>query len=665
MNDKKSAISYFKHLKGKKRNINTVEFNTCVNELMSHRDSGFSEGEIETLIDALINIEYLASVKFQQLLSCCVPRTKVSSKAVLGILHWIFTYFHSKPFGSVTKALDWIIGLVEFRLTDEKTVHAFYQHFFMLLRIDKLAVFACKLIHLLTSPADILRWRVCLVLKAEQMFGKTRHTSALLCLFKSYKPECVPENTVAINLQLAFRSVGKMNSVFEKVQSRLNATHDERTHTENIVWDCAQGLKRTTKRKKLGAIPPIDYVHFGSELYREKKKKLVSEFKTMESLCLHQLNLDMPCNAMSLLQNTAGIHIITFEGRSLQIRLSYNMYHTLYAAFLEQNSDYSYEEKQNLLERIVALEEYMQQGIPVVSRFLAEYMHRWDGDDFRDMIFRLLPWITFMTFSELKDLILDNIRTLFVTSSVEVKSSIIVMLSRFVQNLICVILNRRREELPNLFLDYSDSIECSTTETLQNIIQFISDLCSCGLTLEQGNYILFHESLKFFEMISFLEEKYKLPMWSMMPPAVVYNGLFSTNAVFMSRVCKLLYRYLNVTYVALRKMGLRKKFSQEVHRLDLYITDFINCLQKSKCFEKKEDGYIFEDMPDKHIEDLSLYTTANRALELKNHFALLPYMSCVGSDPVLHYEAFDEEDVMLLIHTFFPDIIQLITCEHL
>jgi hypothetical protein len=67
-------------------------------------------------------------------------------------------------------------------------------------------------------------------------------------------------------------------------------------------------------------------------------------------------------------------------------------------AFIELDQDFSYKEKENLLKQIVALEDYMQQGIPVVSRFLAEYLPRWDGEEFREMIFHLLQWITFSSY---------------------------------------------------------------------------------------------------------------------------------------------------------------------------------------------------------------------------------------------------------------------------
>jgi len=67
-------------------------------------------------------------------------------------------------------------------------------------------------------------------------------------------------------------------------------------------------------------------------------------------------------------------------------------------------------------------------------------------------------------------------------------------------------------------------------------------------------------------------------MWTMMPPAVVYNGLFSRNACFLARVCDLLLKYDTSQYPRIREMGLKAKFKEEVIYQQLYIADFMNSL---------------------------------------------------------------------------------------
>lgn len=58
---------------------------------------------------------------------------------------------------------------------------------------------------------------------------------------------------------------------------------------------------------------------------------------------------------------------------------------------------------------------------------------------------------------------------------------------------------RKHKEISGLFLD--TSVEWNEIETLQDIIRFVTDLCVSGLIVEQGNYLLLHETLRFFEMV--------------------------------------------------------------------------------------------------------------------------------------------------------------------
>ena len=68
------------------------------------------------------------------------------------------------------------------------------------------------------------------------------------------------------------------------------------------------------------------------------------------------------------------------------------------AVFIEEEKGYSYEEKKKLLSQIVALEEYLQQGIPIVSRFLAEYLCMSDMSEFQEEIFKMVEWVTFRSY---------------------------------------------------------------------------------------------------------------------------------------------------------------------------------------------------------------------------------------------------------------------------
>jgi hypothetical protein len=83
---------------------------------------------------------------------------------------------------------------------------------------------------------------------------------------------------------------------------------------------------------------------------------------------------------------------------------------------------------------------------------------------------------------------------------------------------------------------------------------------------------------KIISQATHLEEENKLPIWTLMPPAVVYSGLFSRNACFLARVCDLLLKYDTSRYPSLRELGLGAKFKEEVICQQLYVADFMNSL---------------------------------------------------------------------------------------
>lgn len=74
-------------------------------------------------------------------------------------------------------------------------------------------------------------------------------------LFKSYKPECVPERIPAVNLQLAFKAVGKMNQLFQEAKSRLDAGSGEEALAEIITWSIDHGMKKVSVGASLLTFP--------------------------------------------------------------------------------------------------------------------------------------------------------------------------------------------------------------------------------------------------------------------------------------------------------------------------------------------------------------------------------------------------------------------------
>ena len=66
----------------------------------------------------------------------------------------------------------------------------------------------------------------------------------------------------------------------------------------------------------------------------------------------------------------------------------------LLLVFLRELEAYSYLEKQHLLSKLVELQEYIHQGIPVVTQFLFNYLLIWDGAEHLEEVLNLLTWVT-------------------------------------------------------------------------------------------------------------------------------------------------------------------------------------------------------------------------------------------------------------------------------
>lgn len=99
-------------------------------------------------------------------------------------------------------------------------------------------------------------------------------------------------------------------------------------------------------------LPSVGYFQIGSSIFKEKNKKSIFDISryinkfyhykclliytffflkyfSIEELGKLQLSIELPCNAISLLSNTAGYHLLTFSNFQYQSRFSYNLYNTL------------------------------------------------------------------------------------------------------------------------------------------------------------------------------------------------------------------------------------------------------------------------------------------------------------------------------------------------
>lgn len=126
----------------------------------------------------------------------------------------------------------------------------------------------------------------------------------------------------------------------------------------------------------------------------------------------------------------------------------------------------------------------MQQSIPVVSKFLAEYIIRWDGHEYEAHIFRLMRLLHVVSFRELRVCILNCLFTIFITDTVETRCKIIGFLGDTVCNMIITYANRISNERAGLFLNIGEEW---TIHDIKQLYEYIQSKCNIGIHIHKGH----------------------------------------------------------------------------------------------------------------------------------------------------------------------------------
>ena len=143
----------------------------------------------------------------------------------------------------------------------------------------------------------------------------------------------------------------------------------------------------------------------------------------------------------------------------------------------------------DLLCRINQLQDFFQQGLPVVGRFLAEYLTMWNGEDYFVEICKMLVYLPLTDFIELEECILNPIRILYNSKFSEVHQLVVLnYLSRLATHWATIEMqhykdfmetrtyDQKRRNLPIL----DDSCE-NPLSSLAQLVDMISELARNGL----------------------------------------------------------------------------------------------------------------------------------------------------------------------------------------
>ncbi|EZA56256.1 Centromere protein I [Ooceraea biroi] len=526
-----------------------------------------------------------------------------------------------------------------------------------MLKKEKLERYIARLIYVLTRPEDVCRRDVSRLLALQKNYSKPpTHITALLCLFKSYKPELVPERIQSVNMESGWKPIPEfLRIALEDARDRANIQQSHQNGQAHFHWNAVQNIN--VQRRKKVLLPSIGYFHIGSSIFKDKEAKSIFDISSTEELGKYHQTIELPCNAVSLLANMAGYHLLTYAEFQYQSRFSYNLYNTLTRAFILENGKFSEEEMDKFLTMTVEFSRYIQEGILVVKLFFDEYLYYNTGEHLLKLL-DLLQWMTSISVAELRENILIHVQNIFAESSLEMK---------------CEIIKSLRKLITNLFVRQGLEEQCKNTSSsflrqgpLENLAEIVptltaisEDLITYGLNVHNFNIILLSEALEFYEQICTLESLSHVVCWTISPAAVIYGAFLTKSCAILSRVCKLLLRYRHMS-PHLRQILPSDMYQEKIHIISVYAYDIHKALWYDEPFSAREDGKLLRNLSKRVISDLK-DCDLDSLLSISSHYAILSYR-CTINHMGLNINT--KEDAAAMAACYYPAINEFLAVFH-
>ncbi|XP_043490516.1 centromere protein I-like isoform X2 [Polistes fuscatus] len=650
LEDAKLSSKFLNSLKAKGKSFNGFDIGI---KALQHRavTKGLPDEDIDQLIYIITHINF-GAVKNILLIKCLVPIYKISNKSLKLMITWLLSSLQDLQVTVAMITIQWIIGLWEYCLADKKIISMFYEVFFYwLMKKEKLEKHLAQVIYTITKPEDVTRRNICRILSIHKRRAlRNKYTSALLFLFKTYKPELVPENIETMNIESIWRPIPEVLRVALKdAKNRLEIQQSIDKIQENYMWN----ISKVPKKKNKLLLPSVGYFHIGSSIFKDKDAKSIFDVYTIDDLGRHHFSIELPCNAISLLVNTVGYHLLTYADFNFQIRFSYNLYNTLRRAFILERGNFSEIEMETLLDMTVQFCKYMQQGILVVNLFIEEYLYLNSREHF-SKILEILQWMTIISITEEQQAILPYIKNMFYESSITDKCKIIETLRILITN---IFVNEGFDEcsqkVPAPFLRQKPISKI--TDTIPILINFSKNLIVSGLNAHSYNILLLSESLTFYEVVFELESRSNnISLWAVTPVALTYGAFVSSNCAIVNRICSLILRYLKRCEV-LGEQSI-KSFNKNIETISAYVTDIAGALWYDKAFSS-ENHYLCNRPT---IDDFGKFDFHTQ-LNISNHYAILPYKYTIPKELLNSFEIITKEDAIYLAGEYYPAIKKFLT----
>eukprot|EP00095_Tigriopus_kingsejongensis_P003653 maker-scaffold11_size778918-snap-gene-0.13 protein:Tk03653 transcript:maker-scaffold11_size778918-snap-gene-0.13-mRNA-1 annotation:"hypothetical protein BRAFLDRAFT_120280" len=419
----------------------------------------------------------------------------------------------------------------------------------------------CHLLATLAQPGHVAPWRI-QSLKRHILNGQGVNTKGPVHLLKKFKiiqPGLVPENLShypgwpsgapknRIDLEKKFADVWQDQNPFS--QDLDDLMPDCPLSWEDVIHQFrpdqpTEMAAPEPKRCRLSLpgpeiIGPEDQSQSTSGRGSSRQSIALANCTTVQDIFTHLGRVSLPAQSLALLRQKAlfMLLVINKNPEKVQAKFSLALYHTLHNEFFGGLSG-SLPRQQYILQRMAVLQSFFQQGIPVVSRFLVEFLPTWNGEQ---LLLEILSLITHIQITDFEECILSPLMNHFSkTFSVQYQIVTLVSLRRLIFHWITLEYERCKNHLKRFFGTANPNC-INPLGAIGSLIDIFVQYCESGLAqaLAESNplaQMYFHEVLTQILMVSRCLVSYNLPLCLEMPPTFIYYALFQVTPTCLSRV---------------------------------------------------------------------------------------------------------------------------------
>lgn len=515
-------------------------------------------------VDSCSNVFGLNATSSSRLISCLVPKDIFpSGLAPQSLLLWTLTNRYSLGVRPVIEpVLRWTNCLLHYSLCPVEDLQKIYELLIQSLDIRATRPFLYDLLYKLTGNDKrlVTSWRVRLLLHHRAKFGINPTLEHLLHKCQQLRPDLVTI-TLSKKAQPAKLRNGQMEKSFAAAWAEKAPTmfQEGGLSARLTLWGTGPSgsllADQSNKLKRLCLVPAVEEAIQGQpaeKRARLEEAKTLHECKTVGDLVKHLPRLQGPAQAMSLIGSPQTFCLIMLNPSSVEMqeRLSLTLYHILHNEFFSMTRTVGHSKrKKDLLCRVNQLQDWLQQGIPVVGRFLAQYLAVWNGKDFFLEILKLVVYLQLTDFGELNDLILSPLRTYFnSTYSCMEQLLVLTYLNKLCLHWASVEYERCKNSLNGPFPTANTSCDdpLASIAGLTDAFGQLTESGLCQLVRKQkipmdahrqrtNINIYMNEVLSMYMTLSRCLILKEIPVRAQLPAAVVYFSLFGSSSVFLSR----------------------------------------------------------------------------------------------------------------------------------